>query len=321
MNEPSLFVRETPPEKATQLEASYKAREVEGFFDLHFYRKIGYRIALCCARLGVSPAQVTSCGALLGIVAGHLYYYPDLRLNAAGMFLHVLANAFDNADGQLARLTSKGSRTGRALDGLADYLVFLSVYVHLCLRYVTAGGSQLVWLLALAAALSHSVQSAVADYFRNAWLFFARGKSNAELDSSDALQEEYNRLRWNREPREKFLFRLHLNYTREQEWLAPRVTELERTASQMPDGALAEAYRFESAPLIKWQNLLATTPRMIVLFALLFVSQPTWYFVLEATVFNLVLVFLLRRQNELCRELVSRFDPAARRRIAAVGLI
>ena len=66
-----------------------------------------------------------------------------------------------------------------------------------------AGGSHLVWLVALAAGLSHSLQSAAADYFRNAWLYFAEGKSRAELDSSRTLRLEFDRLRWRTDPSKK----------------------------------------------------------------------------------------------------------------------
>ena len=287
------------------VEASYKAREVEGFLDIHFYRKVGFQLALLFSKLKMTPGQVTLCGAALGIAAGHLYYYRDLRWNVVGMVLHVLSNAFDNADGQLARLTKQGSRTGRALDGLADNLVFISVYVHLCLRFTSGGGSQFVWLLALAAGASHSLQSAAADYFRNAYLYFAEGSARAELDSSAALQEEFNRLRWRDYPWKKFLHRLYLNYTRQQEWLAPRLSELKRATSQTDDPALSAAYRERSRPLIKWVNLLATNPRMLLLFAVLIIGHPIWYFVVELTLFNLVLALLLRDENDLCRQLLG----------------
>ena len=239
---PALPSVAVPAENVPTIEASYKAREVEGFLDIHFYRKIGFRLALLFAKLGMTPAQVTLCGAAAGIMAGHFYYYRDLKLNLLGMVLHVLSNALDNADGQLARLTRQGSRSGRALDGLADHLVFVSIYGHLCLRYTAGGGSQLVWLLALAAGVSHSLQSAAADYFRNAWLYFAEGKSRAELDSSPGLRLEYDRLGWRTAPRKKFLLRLYLNYTRQQEWLAPRMGELEQAARKTNDGVVAKAY-------------------------------------------------------------------------------
>ena len=236
---PGLHSVAVPAEDVPAIEASYKARDVEGFLDIHFYRKIGFQLALLFAKLGMTPAQVTLCGAATGIMAGHFYYYRDLRLNLLGMVLHVLSNALDNADGQLARLTKQGSRTGRALDGLADHLVFVSIYGHLCLRYTAGGGSHLVWLVALAAGMSHSLQSAAADYFRNAWLYFAEGKSRAELDSSRTLRLEFDRLRWRTAPRKKFLLRLYLNYTRQQEWLAPRLAELKRAARKTNDGVIA----------------------------------------------------------------------------------
>ena len=292
-------------EKVPALEASYKAREVEGFLDLHFYRKIGFQLALVFSKLGLTPAHVTWCGAVLGILAGHLYHYVSLPLNLIGMVLHVLSNAFDNADGQLARLTKQGSRTGRALDGLADNLVFFSVYAHLCLRHTTGGGSQLVWLLALAAGASHSLQSAAADYFRNAYLYFAEGKARAELDASSTLQTEFERLRWRERPWKKFLLRLYLNYTRQQEWLAPRLDELKDAAARTNDTAIAGAFREQSRPLIKWTNLLATNPRMILLFGLLLFGQPVWYFWIELTLFNLVFAYLLRQENAICRRLLA----------------
>lgn len=290
--------------RAPALEATYKARAVESFLDVYFYRKVGYQLALFFARLRMTPAQVTLAGGALGIAAGHFYYYRDLRLNLLGMGLHVLSNAFDNADGQLARLTNQGSRTGRALDGLVDNLVFVSVYAHLCLRYTAGGGSQFVWLLALAAGASHSLQSAAADYYRNAWLHFAEGKKGAELDSSSGLASEYDRLSWREEPTKKFLSRLYLNYTRQQEWLAPCLHELRRTAVPPNDERIAQAYRETSRPFLPWLNLLATNPRMILLFALLFAGQPVWYFVLELTLFNLLLVILLREENAVCRRLL-----------------
>lgn len=292
-------------ETIPSIEASYKAREVEAFLDIHFYRKLGFQLARLFAKMKMTPAQVTLCGAAFGITAGHLYYYRDLRWNLLGMVLHVLSNAFDNADGQLARLTKQGSRTGRALDGVADNLVFVSIYAHLALRYTAGGGSHFVWLLALAAGVSHALQSAAADYFRNAWLYFARGKSRAELDSSDVLQREFERVRWRAAPRKKFLLRLYLNYTRQQEWLAPRLDELERAAGETPDVGISEAYQAASRPSIRWLNLLATNPRMILLFGLLLLGQPVWYFFAELTVFNLVLVRLLRRQDAVCRRLLA----------------
>src|SRR5215208_1022132 len=121
------------------VEATYKAREVEGFLDVYFYRKVGFCLAQFFAQLKVTPAAVSLLAGLCGILAGHLYFYRNLGINIAGMVLHICANALDNADGQLARLTHQESRKGRIIDSVADHLVFVSIYVHLTLRYLFQG--------------------------------------------------------------------------------------------------------------------------------------------------------------------------------------
>src|SRR5262249_27549722 len=121
------------------IEGTYKNRDVEGLLDIYFYRRVGFGLARFFARLGLTPTGVTLLSGISGLLAGHLYYYRDLRLNLCGMALHIICNALDNADGQLARLTSTGSRSGRILDSLSDHIVFLGIYLHLVLRCLAAG--------------------------------------------------------------------------------------------------------------------------------------------------------------------------------------
>jgi phosphatidylglycerophosphate synthase len=288
------------------VEATYKSRDVEGFLDVHFYRKVGFVLARFFARLGITPTTVTFLGAAVGIVAGHLYYYRNLSINIAGMALHVFANALDNADGQLARITQQDSRAGRTLDGLCDAIVFASVYVHLSLRYIAEGGSAWIGLLALAAAFSHSLQSAAADYYRHGYLFFVHGTSRTELDSSDAVRKVSDQLSWRREPWKKFLARFYFNYTREQEILAPQQAKLLATIN-VRAGAIpawfAEEYRQCNRQMTKWFNVLTVNTRMLILFVFLLLGRPTWYFFVDLTLLNLVLAFVLVRQNHMSREM------------------
>ena len=92
---------------APKIESTFKAREVEGILDLHFYRPIGFRLAELFARLKMTPGAVSLLAGTFGVVAGHLYFYRDLSINVVGMVLHVCSNMLDNADGQLARLRSE----------------------------------------------------------------------------------------------------------------------------------------------------------------------------------------------------------------------
>src|SRR5207248_7639120 len=174
----------------SRIAATYKAREVEGALDVYFYRPLGFRLAEFFAHLKVTPAGVSLLAGLCGVIAGHLYFYRNLGINIAGMILHVFANALDNADGQLARLTRQESRKGRIIDSVADHLGFASVYIHLTLRCAFAGASPAIWLLGLGAAISHAFQGAAADYYRTSFLHFADG-ARAELDSYSALPCDY----------------------------------------------------------------------------------------------------------------------------------
>ncbi len=290
------------------IEASYKAREVESWTDLYFYRPIGFQLARGFAALGFTPSMVSMLGAVLGVLAGHLYFYRDLRLNVCGMALHVLTNALDNADGQLARLTNRGSLQGAIVDGCADYIVFGSVYLHLSLRYLAEGGSAAIWLLAVAAGLSHMMQSMMIDYYRNGYLQFALGKRSLDQNSSEHVAMEYARTRWGTFWR-KLGLRNYLNYTRQQERLAPSLLRLRQAALELGwSTELASAYRSLCLPLVKWCNGLATNPRMVILFAVLLLGRPIWYFWIEVTLFNLVFFYLRSRQAEAFRTLLAQAE-------------
>ena len=296
------------PDRAVRadIEATYRAREIEGFLDLHFYRKIGFQLARFFAWAGVTPNGVTLMGTAIGIVAGHLYFYRDLTTNVVGMCLHVFTNAMDNADGQLARLVNRQSPSGRVLDGIGDNLVFASVYVHLCFRFVAEGGSHGVWVVALLAGLSHRFQSEAAEFCRDAYLRFAAGKPRS-LELSSDLRPQYEIVTWSNHFSRKLLLRLHLGYVTEQEMLCPGLTRLEEAARRsFADGVpqtFRERYRKMNRTMINFFFLLRTNARMLLLFVLLFVGQPGWYFPVELVVLNLLLVVFLSRQNAICREL------------------
>src|SRR6201997_4884844 len=286
--------------------ATYKAREVEGFLDLYFYRPIGLRLAKFFEQLKMTPAAVTLLGGICGIVAGHLYFYRDLRINIVGMALHVCANALDNADGQLARLTQRESRKGRIMDSVADHVVFASIYVHLTLRCFLEDPSPAIWLLALAAGISHALQGAAADYYRSTYLYFATGAQTG-FDFSAGVRSEYQTSSWHQRPWDKLLLALYLNFTRQQEMLAPHLKKLRETVSELFQGRipawLRARYQNLAGPMLKWWGLLMTNTRMLVLFALLLIGQPIYFFWFELIPLNLLFVYLIFREEAMAESM------------------
>jgi len=296
-------------EPSTSPEATYKAREVDGILDRYFYRKIGFWLAQFFARLNVTPAGVSLFGAICGVIAGHLYFYRNLSTNIIGMALHVFANALDNADGQLARLTQRESREGRVIDSLADHLIFLSIYFHLALRCSIEGASPLVWLLAVTAGISHGLQGAAADYYRTTYLYFVKGGLPVDLDSSVILRSSYRKIRWRDQPWPKFLLALYLNFTRQQEMLSPHLTRLRKVSYQSFPHQIPESfstrYRISARPMFKLWGLLMTNTRMLILFIFLFLGQPIWYFWAEVTILNMLFAYLIHRQETMSQSLME----------------
>ena len=301
------------PTAPSKIESTLKAREVEGILDLYFYRPLGFRLAEFFAQLKVTPAGVSLLAGLCGVMAGHLYFYRNLGINIAGMVLHVCANALDNADGQLARLTHQESRKGRIIDSVADHLGFASVYIHLTLRCAFAGASPAIWLLALAAAISHALQGAAADYYRTAFLYFTGG-ARTEIDSSSVLRSDYRELSWRQGAWDKILIALYLNFTLQQEMLAPRLKKLSETANTMFHGRipgwLEKRYRNVAGQTLTWWRLLMTNTRMLVLFLLLFLGQPVYYFWFELIPLNVLFVYLIARQEKMAESLLEAVEDS-----------
>jgi phosphatidylglycerophosphate synthase len=280
--------------------ATYKAREVEETFDVWFYRPLGYQIARAAWRLGLTPNAVTAMGGLLGILAGHFFLYRGWVPAAWGIALLVTSEAFDSADGQLARLSGQYSKLGRILDGLASNLVFASIYVHLAIRIRADLGTLAAIGLIVVAGVSHSMQCSVADYYRNAFLYLG-GVGRGELDDAERVEADYRALSWSRDLTHKLVLRLYLNYMRQQEMLTRSFRALRReVAVRYPEARpawLAEAYREMNRRLLKYYNILTANTRIFVLAVAVCIDRPLLYLGFEIVFLNALLVWISSVQD------------------------
>lgn len=80
------------------IEASFKSMDTEEFLDIYFNRPIGYAWALLFKKLKVHPNVVTIFSIILGIGAGVMFYYPDMKHTLIGILLLMWANHYDSAD-------------------------------------------------------------------------------------------------------------------------------------------------------------------------------------------------------------------------------
>ena len=61
--------------------------------------------------------------------------------------------------------------------------------------------------------------------------------------------------------------------------------------------------------MFKLWGLLMTNTRMLLLFILLFIGQPFWYFWIEVTVFNVLFAYLIYRQENMSQSLLELATP------------
>ena len=96
--------------------------------------------------------------------------------------------------------------------------------------------------------------------------------------------------------------------------LAPRLKKLRETASavfhgQIP-GWLEQRYRGAAVHMLKWWRLLMTNTRMLVLFLLLFLGQPIYYFWFELIPLNVLFVYLIVRQEKMAESLLEAVEDS-----------
>lgn len=278
--------------------STLKSLDTEEHIDIYFYRRIGWAEARLAERLGITPNAITIASIFIGVAAGICFYPTNIWVNIAGLLLLILANSFDSADGQLARMTKQYSQLGRILDGMAGDFWFIAIYVCICLRTNAtqawfADHSWVVWTIAVCAGLCHAFQAAMADYYRQMHLQVVNGKS--ELEDSAALREKYNQARG----LQKMIMSLYLGYTKCQEALTANAQKL-RSRGELP----AE-FRAKSLPLMKWANALTFNWRSITLAVCLLVGYPWVYFVCELTLGNIILAYMITRHERACRSLLG----------------
>lgn len=295
--------------------ASLKSLDTEEHIDLAFYRPIGYMWACAARRLGVTPNVITVAAIFIGLGAAVAFYFNSLPVNLVGILLLIWANSFDSADGQLARMTGQYSRLGRILDGLCGDIWFAAIYIAIILREIAtspffAAHSWVIITLALVTAVCHARQAAMADYYRQIHLFIIKGEDGSELESSATLRRRLAETTgfWKR-----LTLKAYILYTASQEATTPQLQRLRRLiAARYPDGHLPDKLRADfrrlSLPLMKYTNILSFNWRTIVLFASLLAGQSWIYFAVEVTVFNVILIYMVRRHEKICRAMTDNIE-------------
>lgn len=307
-----------------KIASTLKSGDTEEWLDIVFTRPIGYRWALFFNKFDVHPNVVTIISMILGAGAGVMFMSHDLLYNIIGVLLLMQANFYDSCDGQLARMTGKKTRLGRILDGFAGDVWFFTIYVAIMFRLfddrIPFTDIQWGWLAIVLACvcgiLFHSRQSGLADYYRNIHLFFIKGENGSELDNSEREREKYQTTPW----KGNFLWKLSLffyaRYTKTQESQTPvfqrMMSLIKETYGMNIPQALRDEFRAGSLPLMKWANILTFNVRAIVLYISCLVDETWIYLVFEATIMNVIYIYMRTKHETLCGGITKKLKNKLR---------
>ncbi len=288
--------------------STMKSPDTEGRFELLFTRTPGYLWARFFRVLHVHPIAVTLISIVLGAASAFFFVKTDLVSNIIAVSLLIVANWFDCADGQLARMTGQKTLIGRILDGFAGDVWFQFIYVALALRLTPTWGIW-GWLLgAYAGYWCHIRQANLADYYRNLHLFFQLGSERSELDRSHLLRQRYDALRWqSRAWFEKLYLFFYIRYTLRQEHMTPRCQQMLNVLLPNP---IPEDIRSEfvgrSRPMMPACQALTFDLRIAVLYLTALLNIVWVYFLFEGIVLQIIFFRLRRRHEQLCADITKR---------------
>lgn len=280
--------------------STIKSFDTEEKLDLYLYRPVGFVIAKIGQFLKVTPTQVTVAGVIIGVVGGYLFSFRDsFPMLALGCFLFVMAGIFDSADGQLARLTKQYSKIGLVLDGIADNIVFISVYIFALLsvkQFYLDGSWYYVLSLGVVGGFCHSYQSAILDFYNREYIYFGYGKadywnpSSAEL--AETIANETSR-------KERFFLKTRTTWIAQQQFLSTRTDEQRKIMKAQVSGVNSEKfqamYRDHNRTMIRFWRLMGTNAHTIGICFFTLVFRRFDYYVIACDLIFMNIALLVVR--------------------------
>jgi hypothetical protein len=284
---------------------SLKMIEVEEWLDLYLYRPLAYIFVRAIYRTSITPNQITLFSIAIGLgAAGCFAFGPSTA--AAGAALYALSIVFDCADGQLARLKKNGTRMGRVLDGLVDYITGIGAYLGIALGLKPpAWPASRWWILLVAAAASNIFHSVAMDHYRTRFLNIICDTVHGEDEDYRSFSEERRALRRERRrPIRRWAIGVYLRYLD----LQRRMTSPD--SAQRTDWRLCrEEFRAANTAILRLWTFLGSSTQITLLIVAVLIGRFTYYFWAMIVVLNAWAAVLYIVQNGIDRRLETRRTP------------
>ncbi len=199
----------------TEYKSALKMLEVEEIFDLIFYRPLAFLLVKIIYPTNITPNQLTVAAVFLGLIGGIFYGFGKPEYFCLAGILFILYDVFDCSDGQLARLKKNGTKLGRILDGLADYIATIAAYIGIGIGLTKFTGDSLFsWGLTVGAGITSAILSILLDFYRNRFLdVVLRRESILETELEEFKAENERLKNVDGKTFEKWVIKIYLKYS------------------------------------------------------------------------------------------------------------
>lgn len=269
--------------------------EVEEFFDLFFYRPLAFILVKTIYSTNITPNQLTITSICFGLAAACVYATGSRAACSYGALLFMIYNIIDCSDGQLARLKKNGTPAGRIIDGMADYISTIAVFLGLGVGYPDHRYQfGYWWLLLIVAGASNLFQSVVVDYYRNRFLDYILQKKSTFEEDLDSFKQEYNRIKDQRGKWfDRWIIKAYFKYSALQRKLTAK-----KEGVKLFTASPQEYYKKNKVAIRLWV-LIGPTAQVTILMICSFLNRFDIFFWLIIGLFNAIGVIMLIVQRNI----------------------
>lgn len=195
---------------------SLKNLHAEEPLDVYLYRPFAFVIVKLFYSLPITPNQYSLAALLAGVASGYNFLKGDSLSFKWGAFFFLLFAILDCCDGMVARLKKNGTKYGRIIDGLVDYLVNAIVYITLAIGIKKQFSPDLLqpWVLVLLAGLTKAIHAFFYDHYLNEYMSYEKGNRGF---ASREIEEVKQRLVESENSNDlfikRFALRIYLKYS------------------------------------------------------------------------------------------------------------
>lgn len=198
---------------------------------LYIFRPIAFIFVKLLYKTPITPNQISMFSIFVGILSGIFFSQGTLTSFIVAGLLYTFSIVLDCVDGMIARLKKNGSAVGRIIDGFADYIVGISVYVGFTNGLIKAGYELPfnLWILITLAAISHIFHAMIVDYYRMEFMSHGLGKHTTTREDNERFTTELESIKHQKgKILEKILISVYIGYSHLQMSQAEKVEKYDK---------------------------------------------------------------------------------------------